>query len=104
MTRLATFDPLEEDTPRGSRNPSEETSRCHVAAPHRLEQTVQRYLLSHPDLRFSTLVIRRIPNGVCLEGVLESSANLDICGLARSVAGVNEVLNHLVVRQRCGSR
>jgi hypothetical protein len=65
---------------------------------------VQRYLLSHPDLRFSTLVIRRIPNGVCLEGVLESSANLDICGLARSVAGVNEVLNHLVVRQRCGSR
>jgi hypothetical protein len=32
--------------------------------------------------------------------VLEESVDLDVCSLARSVAGVNEVLNHLVVRQR----
>ena len=44
-------------------------------------------------------MIRRIPNGVCLEGVLESETDHDICNLARSVAGVDEVLNHLVVRQ-----
>jgi hypothetical protein len=68
-------------------------------APHRLEQAVQRRLLAHPDLRFSSLVIRRIPNGVCLEGVLENQANLDVSSLARSVAGVEEVLNHLVVRR-----
>jgi hypothetical protein len=36
---------------------------------------------------------------VCLEGVLEGETDHDICNLARSVAGVDEVLNHLVVRQ-----
>jgi hypothetical protein len=48
------------------------------------------------------LVIRRIPNGVCLEGVLESEGDPDVSGVARSVAGVNEVLNHLVVRRPVG--
>jgi len=71
-------------------------------APHRLEQAVQRRLLAHPELRFSSLVIRRIPNGVCLEGVLENDAELDVSSLARSVAGVQEVLNHLVVRRAVG--
>ncbi len=104
MTKLASFDIVEAQTPRGSRNQSENRVHCDIEAPHRLEQAVQRHLLSHPELRFSTLVIRRIPNGVCLEGVLEHSSNLDVCGLARSVAGVNEVLNHLVVRHRCGPR
>lgn len=103
MTKLATFDPVGDETLRGSRKQGEQRASCDIGAPHRLEQAVQRHLLSHSELRFSTLVIRRIPNGVCLEGVLEDSANVDICNLARSVAGVNEVLNHLVVRQRCGS-
>jgi hypothetical protein len=69
-------------------------------APHGLEQAVHRRLCSQPGLQFASLVIRRIPNGVCLEGVLESDADQDVCHLARSVAGVDEVLNHLVVRQR----
>jgi hypothetical protein len=69
-------------------------------APHGLEQAVHRRLRSHPGLQFASLVIRRIPNGVCLEGVLETDADQDVCHLARSVAGVDEVLNHLVVRQR----
>jgi hypothetical protein len=62
---------------------------------------VQRHLLSHPDLRFSSLVIRRIPNGVCLEGVLEQG-DLDVSNLARNVAGVDEVLNHLVICKPSG--
>jgi hypothetical protein len=72
--------------------------RC-VDAPHGLEQAVHRRLRAQPGLRIASLVIRRIPNGVCLEGVLESDADQDVCNLARSVAGVDEVLNHLVVRQ-----
>ncbi len=68
-------------------------------APHRLEQAVQRRLLAHPELRFSSLVIRRIPNGVCLEGVLEMEVDLDLGDLVRSVAGVTQVLNHLVIHR-----
>jgi len=70
-----------------------------IDASHRLEQAVQRRLLSNPSLRFSSLVIRRIPNGVCLEGVLENGADLDVCTLARSIVGVDEVRNHLVVHR-----
>ncbi|HEV7999223.1 MAG TPA: BON domain-containing protein [Planctomycetaceae bacterium] len=72
--------------------------RC-VDAPHGLEEAVHRRLRSQPGLRIASLVIRRIPNGVCLEGVLESDTDQDVCTLARSVAGVDEVLNHLVIRQ-----
>ena len=68
--------------------------------PHRIEEDVQRELLAHPDLRFSTLVIRRLPGGVCLEGVLNVNESMpDLCSLARSVNGVEQVVNHLVVRQ-----
>lgn len=103
MTKLAASHLFSAEPPHGSWMPAPERTHFAIGAPHRLEQAVQRHLLSHPELRFSSLVIRRIPNGVCLEGVLETSANLDVCNLARSVAGVNQVLNHLVVRQRCGS-
>lgn len=66
----------------------------------RLAQDVRRELLNRPGLQFSSLVVRRVQNGVCLEGVLEANkANEDVCGLARSVAGVDRVLNHLVVRR-----
>jgi len=68
-------------------------------APHGLEQAVHRRLCSQPGLQIASLVIRRIPNGVCLEGVLESDAALDICTLARSIAGVDEVRNRLVIRR-----
>jgi osmotically-inducible protein OsmY len=74
------------------------------SSPHRLETAVRRRLLSQPNLRFSSLVIRRIPKGVCLEGVLESDADLDVCNLVRTVAGVDEVLNHLVVRRTAEAR
>lgn len=69
--------------------------------PHRLEQSVQRVLLGHPRLRFSSLVVRRIRDGICLEGVLEADKNLpDVTSLAQRVAGVDKVLNHLVIRRR----
>lgn len=67
---------------------------------HRVEYAVQKQLLSHPELHFSSLVVRRTPNGVCLEGVVETTAEgPDVCRLARSVAGVGEVINRLMVRR-----
>lgn len=66
---------------------------------HRVECAVQKELLSHPSLHFTSLVVRRTPNGVCLEGMLEAGADSpDPCHLARSVAGVSEVINRLMVR------
>ena len=72
----------------------------HQEDPHRIEQEVQRKLLSDPGLNFSSLVVRRIPEGVCLEGVLETAENCSsVSQLIRSVQGVNRVLNHLVIRR-----
>jgi osmotically-inducible protein OsmY len=68
--------------------------------PHRIEQEVQRKLLSDPGMHFSSLVVRRIPEGVCLEGVLETSENgCNVSQLIQSVKGVHRVLNHLVIRR-----
>ena len=67
---------------------------------HELEHSVQRELLAQPGLDFSSLVVRRIPGGVCLEGVLEASVGADdVTSLAQRVAGVQQVLNHLVIRR-----
>jgi hypothetical protein len=92
--------PVEVGSSRAFADPAGDSylTRC-IDAPHGLEKAVHRRLRAQPGLRFASLVIRRIPNGVCLEGVLESDADQDVCNLARSVAGVDEVLNHLVVRQ-----
>ena len=81
-------------------------SSALAIGPHQIEEDVQRELLGHPNLRFSSLVVRRIRDGVCLEGVLDVDDTCpDICGLARQVAGVREVLNHLVVhRSPTGTR
>lgn len=69
-------------------------------AQHRVESQVKRELQSDPGLRFSSLVVRRINDGVCLEGVLDVDDTVpDVDSLARRVAGVNNVLNHLVLRQ-----
>lgn len=79
--------------------PAKELARSSPKLPHQIEQSVRRQLLAHPEFRFSSLVIRRIEDGVCLEGVVETDDDCaDVCRLARSVAGVNSVLNHLVVR------
>lgn len=83
-----------------STSPQSSQSALDAERPHQVEQEVRRHLLTHPNLRFSSLVIRRIRDGVCLEGVLEADQPApDVCRLAQSVAGVRQVLNHLVVRR-----
>lgn len=65
--------------------------------PHQIECDVQRELLSHPGLHFSSLVVRRMEGGVCLQGVLSADDNApDVASVAQRVAGVKLVLNRLV--------
>ncbi|NQV23960.1 MAG: BON domain-containing protein [Rhodopirellula sp.] len=64
-----------------------------------LEHVVWQKLMSHPEVRISSLSIYQVEGGICLEGFLESSDGLpDIERLVRGVAGVENILNRLVLR------
>ena len=67
--------------------------------PHRLEQEVRNRLMSEPSLNFTSLVVRRVHDGLCLEGVLETDNADDASTLVRRVCGATLVLNHLVVHR-----
>lgn len=65
---------------------------------HQLEADVRRALLSAEGVDIASLVVRRLPNGVCLEGVVRvHSDDVDVCKAVRELTGVGEVVNHLVV-------
>jgi len=67
-----------------------------------LETDVRRALSASNGLDIGSLVVRRIPNGICLEGVIRvSSDDFDVCGGVREIEGVGEVVNHLVVCWNC---
>ncbi len=64
---------------------------------HLVESGVRRRLLADPAFSVSSLVVRRIPNGVCLEGVVHvHDDQADVDSVARQVLGVKEVQNHLL--------
>lgn len=68
--------------------------------PHQIETEVRRVLLSQPELHFKVLVVRRVKNGVCLEGVLDADEGApDVDRLAGQVPGVECVINRLLVRR-----
>lgn len=67
--------------------------------PHRLEQDVRNRLMAEPSLNFTSLVVRRVRDGLCLEGVLEVDDADDASTLVRRVCGATQVLNHLVVHR-----
>ncbi|HTI50591.1 MAG TPA: BON domain-containing protein [Planctomycetaceae bacterium] len=68
---------------------------------HQIEQEVQRELRAHPTWHFASLVVRRIDDGVCLQGVLEADDELaDVSRIAQRVDGVRQVLNRLVITPR----
>ncbi|TXT21719.1 MAG: Uncharacterized protein FD138_3997 [Planctomycetota bacterium] len=51
-------------------------------------------------LSFTSLVVRRLRDGLCLEGVLETDDDTDnVTSLVRSICGATQVLNHLVVHR-----
>lgn len=68
-------------------------------SPSPLEQAVRQKLTSDPAVSISSLVVRQIEGGVCLEGTLETHSDLtDVERLVRSVASVDRILNRLVIR------
>jgi hypothetical protein len=67
-----------------------------------LETDVRRALNASDGLDIGSLVVRRIPNGICLEGVIRvSSDDFDVCSSVREIEGVGEVVNNLVVCWNC---
>lgn len=94
------------DHPHFSAGPAGEPAATRESAatsvidrPRDLALAVRRELLAQEGLRFSSLVVRPVPDGVCLEGTLvcdSDDESPDICDVVRRVAGVNAVLNHLV--------
>ena len=71
--------------------------------PHRFEQDIRHQLMFESNLNFTSLVVRRIDDGVFLEGVLEADDDsTDIENLVRRVSGVQRVLNSVVIRRPRG--
>ena len=67
---------------------------------HCVELAVQHELLSEPRMHFSSLVIHRITDGVCLQGVVEVENDAPkVDCLVRRVTGVETVVNHLLVHE-----
>jgi hypothetical protein len=67
---------------------------------HDFERDIQRRLLETPGLHFSSLVVRRLDDGICVQGVLEMTGpHLDIGKIVRDVSGVENVVNQVLVRQ-----
>lgn len=68
--------------------------------PHRLEQEIRNRLMEEPSLHFTSLVVRRLPDGLCLEGVLETNDDTDtVSSVVHDICGAMQVLNHLVVHR-----
>ncbi len=67
---------------------------------HEYERDIQRRLLETPGLRFSSLIVRRLDNGICVQGVLEMSGpHLDIGKIVRDISGAENVVNQVLVRE-----
>ena len=67
---------------------------------HEYERDIQRRLLETPGLHFSSLVVRRLDNGICVQGVLEMSGpHLDVGKIVRDISGAENVVNQVLVRE-----
>ncbi|QDV50521.1 hypothetical protein [Gimesia fumaroli] len=84
--------------------PTKSTARAtslQFDAPHSLECEIQHALALDSDVCLNSLVVRRTKNGVCLEGVLEFDDECpDICNRIKALTGVEEVINHLMMKKR----
>ena len=69
---------------------------------HQLEADVRRALTLAEGLDIGSLVVHRLPDGICLEGVIRvSSDDFDVCRAVREIEGVGEVVNRLVICWNC---
>lgn len=70
--------------------------------PHAIETAVRRKLSCQEGVHFLELVVRRVSDGVCLEGVMQSEVGCpDIAEVVRGIAGVERVINHLLILPPC---
>lgn len=93
---LCTFD---DPVPPGSHVATVAPERC-AAAPHGVEEEVQRRLATLPGTQILTLSVHRIEGGVCLEGTLETDRPCpDLKQVLRQISGVEQVVNRLRIRQ-----
>ena len=80
---------------------SSQTGRTGGSA-HQLEADVRRALLSSEGIEIASLAVRRMPNGVCLEGVIRVHGDdVDVCRAVREMNGVGEVVDHLTICWNC---
>jgi osmotically-inducible protein OsmY len=76
-------------------------SSAGLTHPHDIECEVSRRLNQHPELKIKSLIVRRTPGGVCLEGRIETSReDINFADLMRDIPGLEEVINHLVISHR----
>jgi hypothetical protein len=79
-------------------SPSSLTSRSAL----QLEAEIRQALCAENGVDIGGLVVRRLSNGICLEGVIRvSSDDFDVCSAVREIEGVGEIVNHLVVCWNC---
>ena len=77
--------------------PAEMTSLPQIRSGHDIEAEVRRELLAVKGVSIASLVVRRIPNGVCLQGILlREDDSMDLCEIIRRIPGIAEVQNHTV--------
>ncbi len=70
-----------------------------VCAPHEVEGQIRSALLARPDMHFTSLVVRRTDDGVCLQGVMQVADEVpDIAAIIRRVSGVETVHNQLLIQ------
>ncbi len=73
-------------------------SNARLAKPHEIEVEVNRRLQQIPQINIKSLVVRRIPNGVCVEGRIEVGEDqVDLSDWMRDIPGLDEFVNHLVI-------
>jgi len=100
LEQTPTVTPLcESDPPRFASDALGGRTTLTLVDAHRVEQDVQRALHAVPGAHFGSLVVRRLPDGVCLQGNVEFDLQAcDLSEVARGVTGVDTVVNHIVDR------
>jgi hypothetical protein len=94
--------PLCENEPFRLTTVAADTDSQPVTEPdHELERKIQRVLQDLPGVKFDSLVIRRLPSGVCLQGYATVEAGeFDLSLIARGIEGVGDVLDRVVSIRR----
>ncbi|MCA9077549.1 MAG: BON domain-containing protein [Planctomycetaceae bacterium] len=88
---------LDDPVPAGS-SISIERPECVEPHPHAIERDVRKRLENEKGIRFMELVVRRMPGGICLDGVVHTDGECpDVAKVVREIANVEQVVNHLLV-------